>query len=228
MTEWEKLQTGQLYNDFDRGLFKRRIAAKRLFRAYNRTDDDEQTERRALMEQLFGSVGKNVWVEPDFRCEFGKNITIEDNVYINFGCVILDCAAVTIGADSLLGPNIGLYAVNHATDAEARIHGACWSSPIHIGRRVWLGGDVKVLAGVTIGDDTIIGAGSVVTKDIPSGVIAAGNRNFGEAFARAGDVISQKCGVPYLYRFELMGTQQDVENVRKGVNEFWQRQPQNA
>ena len=175
MTEWEKLQTGQLYNDFDRGLFKRRIAAKRLFRAYNRTDDDEQTERRALMEQLFGSVGKNVWVEPDFRCEFGKNITIEDNVYINFGCVILDCAAVTIGADSLLGPNIGLYAVNHATDAEARIHGACWSSPIHIGRRVWLGGDVKVLAGVTIGDDTIIGAGSVVTKDIPSGVIAAGN-----------------------------------------------------
>ena len=160
MTEWEKLQTGQLYNDFDRGLFKRRIAAKRLFRAYNRTDDDEQTERRALMEQLFGSVGKNVWIEPDFRCEFGKNITIEDNVYINFGCVILDCAAVTIGADSLLGPNIGLY--------------ACWSSPIHIGRRVWLGGDVKGLAGVTIGD-TIIGAGSVVTKDIPSGVIAAGN-----------------------------------------------------
>lgn len=72
MTEWEKLQTGQLYNDFDRGLFKRRIAAKRLFRAYNRTDDDEQTERRALMEQLFGSVGKNVWIEPDFRCEFGK------------------------------------------------------------------------------------------------------------------------------------------------------------
>ena len=108
MTEWEKLQTGQLYNDFDRGLFKRRIAAKRLFRAYNRTDDDEQTERRALMEQLFGSVGKNDWIEPDFRCEFGKNITIEDNVYINFGCVILDCAAVTIGADSLLGPNIGL------------------------------------------------------------------------------------------------------------------------
>ena len=93
MTEWEKLQTGQLYNDFDRGLFKRRIAAKRLFRAYNRTDDDEQTERRALMEQLFGSVGKNVWIEPDFRCEFGKNITIEDNAYINFGCVILDCAA---------------------------------------------------------------------------------------------------------------------------------------
>ena len=92
MTEWEKLQTGQLYNDFDRGLFKRRIAAKRLFRAYNRTDDDDQTERRALMEQLFGSVGKNVWIEPDFRCEFGKNITIEDNVYINFGCVILDCA----------------------------------------------------------------------------------------------------------------------------------------
>ena len=190
MTEWEKLQTGQLYNDFDRGLFKRRIAAKRLFRAYNRTDDDEQTERRALMEQLFGSVGKNVWIEPDFRCEFGKNITIEDNVYINFGCVILDCAAVTIGADSLLGPNIGLYAVNHATDAEARIHGACWSSPIHIGRRVWLGGDVKVLAGITIGDDTIIGAGSVV--DI--GVIAASLRVIGADIT----AMNARTGIPQI------------------------------
>lgn len=175
MTEWEKLQAGQMYNDFDRGLFERRVYAKRLFRAYNKTDDEETALRSSLLKQLLKYVGKGVWIEPDFRCEFGRNISIEDNVYINFGCVILDCAEVMIGADSLLGPNIGIYAVNHAIDAEERIHGGCWGRPVHIGRRVWLGGDVKILAGVSIGDDAIIGAGSIVTKDIPCGVVAAGN-----------------------------------------------------
>lgn len=120
-------------------------------------------------------MGKDVWVEPDFRCEYGKNITIEDNAYINFGCIILDWAEISIGSHTLLGPNIGLYAANHSTDADERINGGCYGKPIHIGRNVWLGGDVKVLGGVTIGDNTIIGAGSIVTKDIPSNVIAVGN-----------------------------------------------------
>ena len=175
MTEWEKLQNGQIYNDFDNDLFQRRIAAKKLFRKYNKTEDEEVELRNQIMNDLFKHVGKDVWIEPDFRCEFGKNITIEDNVYINFGCVILDCAEVTIGANTLLGPNIGLYPVNHAIDAEERIHGGCIGKPIHIGKNVWFGGDVKVLAGVTIGDNTIIGTGSIVTKDIPSNVIAVGN-----------------------------------------------------
>ena len=175
MTEWEKLQVGHIYNDFDDDLFQRRIVAKKLFRQYNKTEDEEVELRNHIMEQLFKKVGKNVWIEPDFRCEFGKNIVIEDNVYINFGCVILDCAEVVIGANSLLGPNIGIYPVNHATDAEERINGGCYGKPIHIGKNVWLGGDVKILAGVTIGDNTIIGTGSVVTKDIPSNVIAVGN-----------------------------------------------------
>ena len=175
MTEWEKLQNGQMYNDFDDDLFQRRIAAKKLFRKYNKTEDEEVELRNQIMNDLFKHVGKDVWIEPDFRCEFGKNITIEDNVYINFGCVILDCAEVTIGANTLLGPNIGLYPVNHAIDAEERIHGGCIGKPIHIGKNVWFGGDVKVLAGVTIGDNTIIGTGSIVTKDIPSNVIAVGN-----------------------------------------------------
>ena len=175
MTEWEKLQNGQIYNDFDNDLFQRRIAAKKLFRKYNKTKDEEVELRNQIMNDLFKHVGKDVWIEPDFRCEFGKNITIEDNVYINFGCVILDCAEVTIGANTLLGPNIGLYPVNHAIDAEERIHGGCIGKPIHIGKNVWFGGDVKVLAGVTIGDNTIIGTGSIVTKDIPSNVIAVGN-----------------------------------------------------
>ena len=175
MTEWERLQTRQIYNDFDSDLFQRRIAAKKLFRAYNRTEDEEVGLRNQILRQLFKKLGENVWIEPDFRCEFGKNITIEDHVYINFGCVILDCAEVTIGAHALLGPNIGLYAVNHAADAEERISGGCSGKPIRIGKNVWLGGDVKVLAGVTIGDNAIIGAGSIVTKDIPPDVIAVGN-----------------------------------------------------
>lgn len=175
MTEWEKLQAGQIYNDFDEDLFQRRVAAKKLFRAYNKTDDEETELRNRIMKQLFKSVGKNVWIEPDFKCEFGKNIVIEDDVYINFGCVILDCAEVTIGAHTLIGPNIGIYPVNHAIDALERINGGCYARPVHIGRNVWLGGDVKILSGVSIGDNTIVGAGSIVTKDIPSDVIAAGN-----------------------------------------------------
>lgn len=175
MTEWERMQKGLVYNDFDQDLFNKRVEAKKLFKAYNKTDDEEIDLRNKIMKQLFKNVGENVWIEPDFRCEFGKNITIGDNVYINFGCIILDCSEVTIGSHTLLGPNIGLYAANHSTDATKRINGGCYGKPIHIGNNVWLGGDVKVLQGVTIGDNTIIGAGSIVTKDIPDNVIAVGN-----------------------------------------------------
>ena len=175
MTEWKRLQNGMIYNDFDKDLFDRRVAAKKLFRAYNKTDDEEVVLRYQIMQQLFQKVGENVWIEPDFKCEFGKNIIIENDVYINFGCVILDCAKVTIGSHTLLGPNVGLYAANHATDANERINGGCYGKPIHIGKNVWLGGDVKVLSGVSIGDNTIIGTGSIVTKDIPANVIAVGN-----------------------------------------------------
>ncbi len=175
MTEWERLQNGLIYNDFDADLFERRVMAKKLFKAYNKTDDDETKRRSQILRQLFKKVGKNVWIEPDFKCEFGKNICIEDDVYINFGCVILDCAEVTIGSHSLLGPNIGLYAANHSIDATERINGGCRGKPIHIEKNVWLGGDVKVLPGVTIGENSIIGTGSIVTKNIPSNVIAAGN-----------------------------------------------------
>lgn len=175
MTEWEKLKQGLIYNDFDEDLFNRRVQAKKLFKAYNQTDDSEIEKRQQLLKALFAYIGENVWIEPDFRCEFGKNISIGNDVYINFGCIILDCAEVTIGANTLIGPNIGIYAVNHAINAEERIKGGCFGKPVYIGKRVWLGGDTKIMAGITIGDETIIGAGSIVTKSIPSGVIAAGN-----------------------------------------------------
>lgn len=175
MTDWEKMQAGEIYNDFAEDLFNRRVEAKKLFREYNRLGDDEVQARRDIMRRLFKSVGRNVWIEPDFRCEFGRNISIGDDVYINFGCVILDCGQIRIGNNTLIGPNVGLFSGNHTTDPEERAAGGLIPKPITIGRRVWLCGNVTVTPGVTIGDDTIIGAGSVVTRDIPSGVIAAGN-----------------------------------------------------
>lgn len=175
MTDWEKMQSGQIYNDFDQDLFRRRIVAKRLFRAYNKTDDDDVDKRQEILHQLFRHVGDRVWIEPDFACEFGKNITIGNDVYINFGCVILDCGQVSIGNNTLIGPNVGIYSGNHALDATERIKGALIPRPINIGNRVWIGGHCTLLPGVSIGDDTVIGAGSVVTHNIPSGVVAAGN-----------------------------------------------------
>ena len=175
MTEWEKMQAGEIYNDFDSDLFNRRVEAKKLFRAYNATADDETEKRQDLMRRMFRSVGERVWIEPDFRCEFGKNITVGDDVYINFGCVILDCGQVTIGRNTLIGPNVGIFSGNHTVDAGERAAGGLIPKPITIGERVWICGQVTIVPGVTIGNDTVIGAGSVVTRDIPSGVVAAGN-----------------------------------------------------
>ena len=174
-TEWEKMQDGEIYNDFDRDLFYRRVEAKRLFRRYNKTDDSETGERDSILRQLFKSVGENLWIEPDFRCEFGKNISIGNDVYINFGCVILDCGLVTIGSNTLIGPNVGIFTGNHTLDAEERANGGLIPKPVTIGKRVWICGNTTIVPGVSIGNDTVIGAGSVVTHDIPSGVLAAGN-----------------------------------------------------
>ena len=175
MTEWEKLQAGLYYADLDADLIRRRLRAKKLFRAYNKTDDEETALRRNLLKSLFRSVGTDVMIEPDFYCEFGENITIGNHVFINARCSILDCAEVVIGDHVLIGPDTGIYAVNHALDAQERIAGACHSSPVRIGKNSWLGGHVTVLAGVEIGENTVIGAGSVVTKSIPDGVLAMGN-----------------------------------------------------
>ena len=174
-TEWEKMQDCEIYNDFDPDLFNRRVEAKKLFRIYNRTEDDETDKRSDIMRRLFKAVGKNVWIEPDFRCEFGKNISIGDDVYINFGCVILDCGQVKIGNQVLIGPNVGIYDANHALDADERMDGALLPGKVTIGNRVWIGGGTIILPNITIGDDTVIGAGSIVTHDIPSGVVAVGN-----------------------------------------------------
>lgn len=175
MTEWDKMQAHEIYDDFDADLFDRRVEAKKLFKEFNATTDDEADKRQEIMKKLFKKVGERVYMEPNFTCEFGKNITLGNDLYINFGCTLLDCGQITIGNNTLLGPNVSMYSANHSLDAEERIAGALIPEPITIGNRVWIGGGSTILSGVTIGDDSVIGAGSVVTKDIPAGVVAAGN-----------------------------------------------------
>lgn len=175
MTEWEKMLAGLPNNDRAPELEERRLVAKRLFRAYNATTEEDVEVREEIKRQLFRSVGKNVFIEPDFICEMGNNISIGDNVFMNFGCIIFDMGEVIIGNNVMFGPRVGIYTTNHAFDPDERIANVVISKPVHIGNRVWVAADVKIVQGVTIGDDSIIGAGSVVTKDIPAGVIAAGN-----------------------------------------------------
>lgn len=175
MTEWEMMLAGLPQNDRAPELEARRMVAKRLFRAYNKTTEEESAVREKIKKQPFRNVGKNVFIEPDFICEMGNNISIGDDTFFNFGCIIFDMGEVTIGKNVMFGPRVGIYTTNHAFDPAERIQNIVVSKPIYIGDRVWVAADVKILQGVTIGDDSIIGAGSVVTHDIPAGVIAAGN-----------------------------------------------------
>lgn len=168
-------RSGQVYNDLNPVLIADRSRAKRIFSEYNQTGDADSEKRRRLLDSLFEKCGKNPVIEPNFKCEFGYNIIIGDNFFANFDCVILDCAAVTIGNNVLFGPRVGLYCANHVFDPAERAAGGCFAAPITIGDNVWIGGGVHVTPGVTIGEGSIIGAGSVVTKSVPEGVVAAGN-----------------------------------------------------
>lgn len=174
-SELTNMLAGDLYLASDPQLVAMRLNARRLTRLYNATREDESAERRRLLIELFERIGDNIEIEPPFRCDYGSNITLGDRVYMNFGCVILDCAKVTIGERSLLGPNVHLYAATHPTDPRVRESGRELAKPISIGRNVWIGGGSIVCPGVTIGDDAVIGAGSVVTRDVAPSVIAAGN-----------------------------------------------------
>lgn len=167
------MATGQTYNDLDPILVSARKQSTKLTTAINNAQD--MAKKEALIHNLFGSAGIAPDLNPNFCCEFGRNIHVGDYFYANYDTVILDGAKVTIGDRVLFGPKVGLYTSNHSFDARERELGGCIAKPITIGNRCWLAANVTVLPGVTIGDDVIIGAGSVVTHDIPSNVIAVGN-----------------------------------------------------
>lgn len=167
--------SGRLYEAWDPDLVRRRTRARELTQRYNATGPNDQAQRETLLRELLGRVGAKPWIEPPFYCDYGDNIEFGDNVYLNFACVILDCAKVALGNNVLVGPNVQFYAAYHPLDARERIKGPELAAPIAIHDNVWLGGGAIVCPGVTIGANTTIGAGSVVTKDIPAGVLAVGN-----------------------------------------------------
>lgn len=174
-SEREKMLAGELYDASDAELTALRLRARQITRQYNQSREDEDDMRRSLLRELIGTMGERVTIEPPFYCDYGGNISIGDNFFMNFGGVILDCNLVRIGANVQCGPSVQLLAATHPLAAMERIAGPELSAPITIGDNVWLGGGVIVCPGVTIGANTTIGAGSVVTRDIPANVFAAGN-----------------------------------------------------
>ena len=175
MTEKEKMLAGELFYSPDEQLKEERLRAKELLYDYNHLRPGETDKKETLMKKLMGSIGQEFSIGQPFYCDYGYNIEIGDNFFMNYNGVILDCAKVTFGDNVFVAPNCGFYCAEHPLDVEQRNQGLEYAYPITIGNNVWIGANVAVLAGVTIGDDTVIGAGSVVNKDIPSGVIAAGN-----------------------------------------------------
>lgn len=175
MTEREKMIQGELYYSGDEELVIERTHIKNLCLKYNSIKFSDLMERRDLIKDILGSVKGNITIEPNFWCDYGYNITVGENFYMNHNCVILDCAKVGFGDNVFIGPNCGFYTAGHPLDVEKRNAGLEYAKPINIGNNVWIGGNVTVLPGVTIGDNVTIGAGSVVTKDIPSNSVAYGN-----------------------------------------------------
>ncbi|MGV3184760.1 sugar O-acetyltransferase [Weissella paramesenteroides] len=175
MTEKEKMLSQQYYNSWDNELVEEREQAKSLIFELNSLNPFEREKRLQIIKKLLPNVGKKIWLESPFNCDYGGNITFGENFYANTNFTVLDGAPVKIGNNVLVGPNVSLYTVNHAFDVAARNAGLEQALPITIGDNVWLGGSVVILGGVTIGDNTIIGAGSVVTHNIEANVLAVGN-----------------------------------------------------
>lgn len=174
MNEEEKMLAGELYNSNDEKLLEKLMRAKVLCEQYNRLSIQDIEKRNEIIKKLFSKIGDCFAIMPNFFCDYGFNIEIGKNFYANHNLVILDANKVTIGDNVKIGPNCGIYTSGHPIEKEVRKK-LEFAKPINIGSDVWIGGNVCIMPGVTIGDNVVIGAGSVVTKDIPSNVVAFGN-----------------------------------------------------
>ena len=173
-SERDKMLAGELYDPMDRDLVAGRERARDLCQALNASREAEIEERRRIVRELFGTGGDSVWMQPPFYCDYGTNIELGERVFFNFNCVVLDVCRVRIGDFSMFGPAVQIYTPLHPLNAELRRREE-YGKPVEIGSDVWVGGGAIILPGVHIGSRTVIGAGSVVTRDIPEGVFAAGN-----------------------------------------------------
>ncbi|OQV19767.1 putative maltose O-acetyltransferase [Hypsibius exemplaris] len=174
VTETEKLVSGELYNCMDQALVNGRAFAKVCMQTLNTSDPlDINTRNKATLD-LLGTKGENVWIEPPFFCDYGSNIHLGTATYLNFNCTFLDGAPIRIGARCFLAPNVSIYTATHPIEPRARSISE-YSKPVTIGDDCWIGGCSIILPGVTIGDCSVVGAGSVVTKDVPPYTVVAGN-----------------------------------------------------
>lgn len=174
-SEKEKMLNGELYNAADPELLRGRENARRLTRLYNQTLETEYEKRTELLKELFGSTGKNLFVEPTFRCDYGYNIHVGENFYANFDCVILDVCEVRIGDNCFIAPGVHIYTATHPLDPSERISGVEYGKPVTIGHNVWIGGRAVINPGINIGNNVVIASGSVLTKDVPDNVVVGGN-----------------------------------------------------
>lgn len=176
MTEKEKMLAGLVYSAVDGELLEELNAVKEVIHRYNAMSPADYAGRLEILKGLLGHIGDDdIIINQPFYCDYGKQISVGKRFFANFHFTVLDEAKVTIGDDCFIGPNVSIYTACHSTDPVERNTRNEWAEPVTIGNNVWIGGSVTILPGVTIGDNVTIGAGSVVTKDVPSGVVAAGN-----------------------------------------------------
>ena len=173
-TERQKMLAGEMYDPFDPELVAGRERARDLCQSLNSTREAQQEERRRILRELFGAGGDSVWMQPPFFCDYGSNIELGERVFFNFNCTVLDVCRVRIGDFTLFGPSVQIYTAMHPLDAGRR-RVEEFGKPVEIGADVWVGGAAIILPGVRIGSRAVIGAGSVVTRDVPDSVFAAGN-----------------------------------------------------
>lgn len=176
MTEKERMLSGLPYSAVDSQLLRELNATKDLIHRYNALLPSQKEEQLSMLKDLLGHIGDDqICINQPFYCDYGKQIRVGKRFFANFNFTVLDEAPVTIGDDCFIGPNVSIYTACHSTDPVERNSRREWADPVTIGNNVWIGGSVTILPGVTVGDNTTIGAGSVVTKDIPANVVAVGN-----------------------------------------------------
>ena len=176
MTEREKIHSGKIYQPNDPEILKEQLVYLDMLNEYNAISHLKMDERSAMLKKMFADIGENCYIESPFYANWGgHHVHFGSNVYSNFGLTLVDDTHIYVGDCTMFGPNVTIATAGHPIDPELRSKGLQYNLPVHIGRNCWLGAGVIVMPGVTIGDNTVIGAGSIVTKDIPSGVVAVGN-----------------------------------------------------
>lgn len=171
-SEKEKMIAGNMYRPSDEQLISERQAAHVKAQAFNRVETDQ--EREKIIKELLGSTGEEIRVEPTFRVDYGYNIHVGENFYANFNCVFLDVCPITIGANAMLGPGVSIVTPEHPLEAEARNSGYEFGKPVTIGKNCWIGANATIVGGVTLGDNVVVAAGSVVTKSFNDDVVIGG------------------------------------------------------